>query len=297
MRPQGTTTQEFGLKGKREKATEDISQAVDRHRDQLKALFPVPPPRAPRRKQAGATVSALVLLLGAGLWWLDPAYKTEHFDTQIGQIIHVDLTDGSRLALDTDTGLDVQWHLRSRRISLDRGRAQFDVAHSTWRPFSVAAGPAQVRVLGTRFDVWRKGSTTEVSVYRGKVAVWRTGEAQQEGVELTPDQQVVVDPSDTQGGAISALQPNTMPVGSGDAWKAGRLVFHNTPLAEVVASLQRYRGQAIVLDDSHGGKLATLTLSGVFESGNTDQLLAMLPDILPVNVTRTSGGDTRIRSR
>lgn len=272
-----------------------LSQSVDQHRGELKSMFPVPPARAPRRKQ-GVAAAAVALLLGGFTWWLDPAYHVEPLASEVGQVLDVQLADGSRLVLDTDTALEVQWHVRSRQVVLTHGRAHFDVAHSAWRPFQVDAGAAQVRVLGTRFDVWRQAASTEVTLYRGKVAVWRTGQLAGDGVELLPGQQVTVGAVDGRdpNGTDAALSIHPTPATSSDAWTHGRLVFNDTPLLQVIASLQRYRRQPLRLADA---RLGTLGLSGVFEIANTDQLLAMLPGTLPVTVRTTKDGATEIGPR
>ncbi|MFL9924107.1 FecR domain-containing protein [Herbaspirillum lusitanum] len=270
---------------------EELAMAVDEHRAALKAMFPLPPPRAPRRKQAAVAGAVLALLVCAGLWWLDPVYHHEEFATRIGQIVDIQLADASHVVLDTNTRLNVQWRLRSRRMELAQGRAHFDVAHSSLRPLFVDAGPAQVRVVGTHFDVWRQTAATQVSVYQGKVAVWRSGSMPDSGIVLTPLQQTTVSAA---GAETLPLQARALENAERQVWRQGRLVFSDTPLDEVIATLQRYRSQPLTLSDR---RLAGLTVSGVFDAANIGQLLAMLPETLPVALRRTSDGGTEIRPR
>lgn len=275
--------------------TPPIERALDEHRAALQAHFPIPPARAGRKRAAGQVGGALAVVLLAGLlWWADPAWRSETHATQVGQREAVRLADGSELTLDTATRLTVDWHLRTRRVTLERGRVQFSVSPSAWRPFDVAAGSARVRVVGTRFDVWRKPEITEVSVYEGRVAVWRDGRPDDARALLQAGQRASV-PADTRTGEA----PTPPSVGDFDAtraaaWQKGEFVFDNTPLHEFAAEIQRYRGQPIRI---HGQRVAALKISGVFASDNADQLLDLLPGILPVTVEREADGSVHILAR
>lgn len=269
---------------------EHVGVALDAHRASLKELFPIPPKRAARSKRNGATATVLAAALAAGLWWADPAYHSEHFVTQVGERSTVELADGSQLVLDTATELNVSWHLRSRRVALADGRVHFDVAPSGWRPFTVDAGSAQIRVVGTRFDVWRKADATRVSVYEGKVTVWRDGQ-EAERILLLPGQQTDVGAED---GAANAPRVRDIGADASAAWKDGRLVFLNTPLLEAISVIQRYRREPIRVLDPH---IAQLTLSGVFNIDNAEQLLDLLPGVLPVRIERRADGSAELSAR
>jgi len=265
-----------------------ISDAIDVHRDVLKTLYPIPQQRAPRSKRISVTGSVIAAALLAGVWWLDPAYKTEHFSTDVGRRSVVELADGSHLTLDTATELTVRWHLRSRQVVLADGRARFDVAPSSWRPLTVDAGQAQVRVVGTQFDVSRHQDGAQVSVYEGKVDVWRQGHEDQR-VMLIRGQQTFV-----QADTDEVLRATDIAEDIKGMWKDGRLVFMNTPLKNAIAVIQRYRNAPIRIADDEASRL---TVSGVFNSDNTDQLLELLPSILPVRVAYKSDDSIELRAR
>lgn len=94
--------------------------------------------------------------------------------------VAVQLSDGSRVAL----APRAQMRVRSNRpkvveLELRAGQAHFDVRHDTERRFAIRLGEAEVRVLGTRFDLLREerpdGTYVRVSVRQGVVEVERTG--------------------------------------------------------------------------------------------------------------------------
>jgi len=271
----------------------DLDDALAAERAALKALFPLPPPgrrsvrgaaEAPRTRAAGALALAAIALLGGGLYWFDPAYRSEQYASAVGERRGIQLADGSRIDLNAATRIDVSWHLRSRRVVLHDGQALFAVAPASYRPFEVNAGDTRIRVVGTVFDVRNDAGAVVVSVLEGRVRVGTPGQAPillgaAEGIasahgELGPMRQI--DPQ------------------AATAWRSGRLVFERTPLAAALRDIQRHRDAPIRL---HGEQLAGLELSGVFDSERIDQLLDLLPTVLPLSLTRQPDGSVDLAAR
>jgi transmembrane sensor len=67
------------------------------------------------------------------------------------------------------------------------------------------------------------------------------------------------------------------------AWREGYLVFDQTPLAEVVATLNRYRKGRVTLHDE---SFADRRLSGLFRLADTDRIIAAIAETTPLRVTR-----------
>ncbi|OLS62337.1 FecR family protein [Pseudomonas putida] len=261
----------------------DEDQAIARLREALKQRFPMPEPK-PRKKRVGVTAAGLLSLALLGtLVWVDPAYRSEHYRTQVGERQTLDLSDGSQVTLDGASELGVSWHLFSRRTELLGGQALFEVAPRVYRPFLVEAGEASIRVVGTRFNVDRQAGEVRVSVAEGRVAV-KAGAADR---ELAPGQQVRL--GNGQSGAVTAVD-----AGGVGAWRSGQLVFERTPLSEVLAVIQRYQDKPVRLQDA---RLGTLPVSGVFDSAHVERLLALLPSILPVQLNTGAEGAVLISPR
>ncbi|MGC3987744.1 MAG: FecR domain-containing protein [Pseudorhodoferax sp.] len=263
--------------------------ALARHRAALRERFPLPPPAArvrkgtQRRKPAAAATLAAVCAL-ALLAWTDPAWRTEQFATQAGQRQVLSLSDGSTVTLDTATRLQVSRHLRSRRVALETGRALFEVAPSAWRPFTVDAGAAQVRVLGTAFDVRLWGEDVAVTVLHGHVAVRG---AAQDGAQLQAGQR-----ADVAAGRLGPVR--SVDAQAATAWREGRFVFQRTPLAEVLREIERYSGRPVRLLQP---ELAGLEVSGVYRTANAAALLDLLPTLLPVRVQHAADGSATVAAR
>ena len=173
-----------------------------------------------------------------------------------------------------------------RKATLAAGSVFFDVAHDEDRPFTVNAGPATVRVLGTAFDLQRKGDALHVAVREGSVRVLRqpglsgvANNAPDASVTLTPGESVVASRAEGVGPKTS------VPVGDVGAWRAGQLVYVRASLAEIVDDLRRYADKPISLDD----RAAQLRLSGTFKSDDVAGVLAALEAALPINIAERDG--------
>ncbi|UVE19534.1 FecR domain-containing protein [Pseudomonas sp. LS44] len=261
-------------------------EAIASFREELKKRFPLPTPQSrPKKRAAGAALGLLLLGLSTGLAWFDPAYRIEDYASAVGQRQTLQLADGSQVLLDSASKLVVSWHLRSRQVELQAGQALFDVAPMRYRPFLVDAGTADVKVVGTRFNVSRRSNDVLVTVAEGKVAVH--GHAAPTTTFLEPGQQLRVH----AGLPDQAIRVNVEDV---IAWQDNRLVFESTPLSDVLEVVQRYHPAPIQLVDR---SLAGLPISGVFDSEHVDSLISLLPSILPVSVSTGADGAVLIRDR
>nr|WP_313123303.1 FecR domain-containing protein [Stenotrophomonas geniculata] len=260
-------------------------QILDQHRDALKQRFPLPDPETLRRRGGGAKrVLPVLLVLAGAVLVADPAWQVRDYQTGVGERRELVLADGSRVQLDAGTRVQVRRHLRSRQVLLEQGRARFEVQHSAWRRFGADAGPVHVRNYGTVFDVDRQGELSEVTLWRGEVGV-RVDEGGSEQ-RLKPGQRLLA-----QRGSLSP--PEAIDPEQAD-WTTGRLQFDRMPLTEVLRILQRYHDRPIVLDDP---ALGPLQVSGVFDADRAETVLALLPEILPVQVHAGTDGSLHLRAR
>ncbi len=149
-----------------------------------------------------------------------------------------------------------QFAARKREVYLD-GKAFFTVTKNPERPFYVYANSLTTRVLGTSFTVQtdtRKGQVN-VWVRTGRVSVYRANKQPvgpvsepdgAAGVVLTPNQQVVFSPADSQ--LKKSLVAN--PVVLTQVVKETSFRFTNTPIGDVFSALERAYGVSIRYDAS-----------------------------------------------
>lgn len=213
-------------------------------------------PRAGRRAwHAGLAVAASVVLSVAVVWTALAPRLLGDYSTQAGEQKRVELADGSTVLLNTDSAIALDWSSERRRIILLKGQAEFRAAPDAARPFVVAAGNLSVRALGTVFEVYEQASgAVDVSVSEHAVAVGLQ-EAGGEARRVEEGQRFQYAGHGPLGAAAAADLHRL------NAWKRGKLIFKDRPLAEVVAELNRYSRARIVLQ---GGRTGSLRVSGVF---------------------------------
>ncbi|MFV8781548.1 FecR family protein [Microbulbifer sp. SA54] len=216
----------------------------------------------------GLATACLSVALWVGNQWLQQGPTDEQtYATTVGETRVVALPDGSQVHLNTNSELVVNFSREERRTQLLKGEAYFEVARQTSRPFSVAAGAANIRVLGTQFNVERNPENTRVSVTGGVVAVSESRTAsglQPESVKLTRNQKVSV-----SNGGIGDVG-HTSAEEALD-WTRGQLVFDETPLRDALEELNRYLSVPAAAPG-----LGDRTLSGTFELTDPDSTLSAI---------------------
>lgn len=258
--------------------------------------------RSRRWALRGALAFALVASTAAGVWqlqgWRDAQpLAMASVDTARGERKALMLPDGTRIEANTLTRLAVTLHHDRRRVELLQGEAHFSVAADAARPFTVAAGPARMRVVGTRFVVRRDGDRVLVTVAEGQVSVSsvapdtrmiNASAAAAGALLLVAGTAVTVEPD----GRITAVSnADTTAVA---AWRDGRIVFDDVPLAGVLAEVARYRPLDLRLADPALGRLR---LSGSFRVHDREALRQALPQVLPVTLRRLPDGSVEIVAR
>ncbi|HYG25437.1 MAG TPA: FecR domain-containing protein [Caulobacteraceae bacterium] len=237
-----------------------------------------PPPQARVRLAVAAGV-ALSLLGGGGLLAVQQLsgpkpLATQSFRTEVGQRSTVTLPDGSVVTLNTDTTVRTRADGERRLVYLDRGQAYFRVAQDRRHPFVVTAAGRTVTALGTAFDVRVDGGQLKVVLVEGKVRV--------EGPPATAARGAGVQAADAKRAAD--VQATEMLAGSQliapdnsewrltaantareTSWVSGQIIFDDEPLGAVVAELNRYSQQKMVI---HDPTLAAKPISGAFKPGD-----------------------------
>lgn len=207
------------------------------------------------------------------------AAAPQTYRTEVGQSATATLADGSRIELNTDTELRVDFRPGERRIALLKGQALFRVAPDKSRPFVVEAGGRTITALGTVFDVNLAGEQLSVTLVEGRVAIAEqsagTGSLRPDARTLVPGQQLVVNRWQEVDVRPAAIERVT-------SWRKGRVIFEDQPLAEVIGEINRYSERRLVLGDP---SLAELRVSGVFRTGSVTNFAAALSASFPVRTT------------
>jgi len=259
------------------------ARAMEQVEKQWRLAKHMAPPEAPRRR-AAIPVRGLGLAFAAGLaavafMLVRPLYGEAHFASGVGEVRDVALTDGSQVHLDADSALDVSYTPFSRGVKLSRGAAEFTVSHNQWRPFTVEAGPAAIRVTGTHFLVRRQGEEVSAYLISGGIELRdpRTGDRK---AELRPGNEATI-----SAAGLVQVQAND---GLKDkAWLSGKLLFDQTSLSDALDQFRRY-GPVRVKLASDG--LAGLKISGLYGRNDLPGFLQSLATAYPLKLSAEADG-------
>jgi transmembrane sensor len=248
--------------GRAEQIWESLGQAVKR-------------PKAATRRGLGLLVVCaglgLSALLMGGPW---PGALLADQRTTAGETRRLTLADGSLLALDAATSVDIDITPTHRRLVLHRGALHVQVAPDAAHPFEVIAAGGRTRALGTAFDV-RRLSDDEVRVAVTEHAVRVIYPTEDTKRDVAEGQMLRYGPQFGLGPAYDAdLQSIT-------AWQRGKLVFDRMPLGKVVEEMERYRRGYIFIADT---ALRELPVTGVFDTNDSEGLLQAIAATLPVRI-------------
>lgn len=238
-------------------------------------------PAAAQRRAALKTLAVLIVAGPAGWAMLRVApwqAWTADLRTATGDIRHLTLPDGSDLSLNTASAADIVFGASLRLVHLHAGEIHVATAPDPrQRPFLVRTSNGSIRAIGTRFTVRQDdvllGARTRVAVSQGAVEV---RPADGTPVIVQAGWQARFD--DTAASAPRPLEPHA------DAWLKGLLYADDTPLADVLAQLARYRHGLVRCDPA----VAHLRVSGVYQLRDTQALLDLLQASLPIRVRRRS---------
>jgi len=198
--------------------------------------------------------------------------SAERIETAVGEIRRVPLEDGSLMAVNTATRLDVDLKPEVRRVELTQGEAWFRVAHDRSRPFIVEAGDVRVQAVGTAFSVRRTLNGAEVQVTEGVVEVWSVGEERNRRRVAAGSRVAVLDATGPQ--AVAEAGPE---IDRSLAWRNGQLIFDGDTLGQAVAEFNRYnRVQVRIVDPS----LASERFVGRFRTNEPDAFARAAATIL-----------------
>lgn len=255
-----------------------------RRLQELELLDDAPPVRSrwrrPRLSWVVMSLWAAVLLLSVPTIMLWPGRGTE-YHTPRGEQSTLKLADGSTLTLNTQSSVTVEVNILRRRVTVNGGEVLFNVAPDARRPFRVVSGSRTIVVVGTQFDVRRIAGHTMVSVARGVVALERPAAAAD--IYLKKGDRV----SYTQNGDLGPLvkiNPNEVA-----SWSRGMLIFRSASVGEVVAELNRYYSDPILVSDP---ELAARKLTGVFLLKDRKKTLKLLQVSLNARSEAAANGST-----
>lgn len=198
-----------------------------------------------------AAAAILLLSFGLGLQWYKQSaiqHTTElaqlnlykRYEAPLGKLTKLVLADSSTVTMFPGASLDLpkNFNQQNRQVVL-KGRAYFEVAHNTKKPFYVSSGQLKTRVLGTSFEVatQKDGQQQKVILHTGKIAV---SYAHQTLAVLKTDQQFEIN----KAGKFNISEVSAEQLTS---WTKEQLSYHQVPLNDICTELGQWYGVNIII--------------------------------------------------
>ncbi len=218
-------------------------------------------------------VAASILIIFGLFYFLN---AESHYSTGYGEQLAVLLPDNSRVQLNSNSELDFKsrnWK-NNRELNLE-GEAFFDVEKG--QSFKVHSTEGTVEVLGTEFNVISREHYFEVRCQEGSVKV----------TSNTPGEEIILLPGNAVRIVNQALEKWDYDINEPN-WLLGESTFHNTPLIQVIISLENQF--EINFDTSN------IDLSDRFTGGFThkDLNLALKTVMIPMDISYSVDNNTII---
>jgi len=242
----------------------------------------------------------LILSLGFFAWFSNSkkasvdnslAEIKNEISTKKGSRTKIQLPDGSTVWLNADSKLnyDKKFNNTLREVQLT-GEAFFDVVKNADKPFIIHTQSADIKVLGTQFNVksYPGDKTTETSIVKGQVEVTLTKHFNKKYF-LKPNEKMVVlndgefpdEKANTgktlQANSIASLQNLTYKPGDSvsveAAWTVDKLSFEDESFEDVSKKMERWYNVEITFKTSG---LKDLRLTGSFKNESLHQALQAL---------------------
>ena len=223
-------------------------------------------------RRIASAVAMICLVAGISYWLMNPSQEDwvtiaaakVNKEVVLPDSTYITLAPGASLRYDR-----LAYGKTERDVTL-KGKAFFAVKHLVDNPFRVETVLADVRVLGTRFQVQAFVDSTMVTVESGKVRF--SDKASDEAV-LTKGMQASL----CKGGSISVFsstEPNVL------AWKTYLFVYRDAPLATIVKELEEVYKVHI-----SGVPSGELRLTTSFDNMPVNDIIEVINQTLDINLT------------
>lgn len=239
----------------------------------------------PRRRWPYAAALVAGLLLACAAVFFFRGNNTVRYATVMGEMKTIELPDHSIVKLNVNSTLQFakKWAGTGPREVWLKGEAFFTVQHKyNNQRFIVHTNDVNIQVVGTEFNVNTRRVKTQVVLRNGVVKLTlnnnKTGRNATQPITMKPGDMV------TYSAATKELINKRVNPEEYASWRTPVLLFNETPVAEVIRSLQDNLGLTIQLEDD---SLGMQTFTGSIPRDNIEVFFRTLGRSLNVHIEKT----------
>lgn len=233
-----------------------------------------------------SAAAAVVVLFAVGLLlkWMVNTHEPEPVQVVMVKIesatgiLQDTLPDGSVITLNKGSILTYPEIFSDsvRQVTME-GEVFFDVAKNPAKPFIITTAEANIKVLGTSFNVKSRKGNTQVIVETGLVEVAHLGKK----VDLLPGKQVSVNAGDT------VLKTENTPNTLYRYYRSREFICDNTRLSDLAFILSEAYGITITIQNP---EVANMRINTTFSDESLENILNIIEQTMGVKAIKN--GDT-----
>ncbi len=233
------------------------------------------------RNRVISIAAAVVIMLGIGMLFRMIS-KQEQAPVQIAMLklqsvmqpFTDTLPDGTIVTLNKNSSLEYPEVFSDtiRMVNME-GEVFFDVAKNPAKPFIIKTGLADIKVLGTSFNIKSRQGCTEVIVETGTVEV----SYNRKKVELTSGKKVTVHQGD------SLLQAENSANMLYQYFRNRRFICDNTSLSDLGVTLSEAYGVNIIMEKP---AIRNMKITTTFSDESLENILTIIEETMGVKATR-----------
>jgi ferric-dicitrate binding protein FerR (iron transport regulator) len=202
------------------------------------------------------------------------------------------LPDGTKVWLNNDTRItyDESFGKKDRSVTLV-GEAYFEVTHDATRPFLVHTEQADVKVLGTTFNVrsYMNEPIFETSLVTGKVEVTMKNKTHKK-IELVPNEKLTIVNNNPNASVATATEPKikneenfslmqVQPLSVQNntvietSWINDQLAFHNKSLEDIAKDLERSFNIQVIFRNK---EVMKYRFTGIYDNSDLGKIMRIM---------------------
>jgi ferric-dicitrate binding protein FerR (iron transport regulator) len=222
--------------------------------------------------------AAVIVISGLAIFGIKQT-QTTSFKTTIAEAGEIELPDGSKISLNAKSKITYSkdFGQTNRQLTL-KGEGYFEVTGNANLPFVVNANEAQIKVVGTQFNIkaYKNQPEVKVTVTEGTV---------QFSEQKQPAKKTILKAGETgtYNRTVKAIKKKPVMDENDIAWKTKIMRFENTPLSEVVEIIKNtYHIEMSVTEEVKDCKLTV-----EFEDLELQPVLKVLGSTLDLTIRKT----------